>query len=176
MRRLPRRGNSMGGHIGPPLRRRAERVLRRGSPMWLPAVLLPRARHARPLWRASGSVRFPHRLLRVCCRIPVPGSRPPIPESRFPAVSRRLPFWQFPRSPHLGPDPFRRSSLVFAFQSAIRNPQCIRHSALVTPFPALLYGHGCPQVSGFPRKKVPGTLFRGFRKPLKLRHLSRKGS
>jgi len=36
----------------------------------------------------------------------------------------------------------------------------VPHSALVTPFPALLYSHGCPQVSCFPFPvPVPGSPF-----------------
>jgi hypothetical protein len=85
---------------------------------------------------------------------------------------RRVPFWQFSR-PRL-PTASGAGVWLFAFQSAIRTPQSamllpvppaclppqltndkgrmtvVPHSALVTPFPALLYGHGCPQVFGAP--------------------------
>jgi hypothetical protein len=63
------RYHSMGGHMGPPLRRRAERVSRRGSPTWLPVVLLPRVR------RSPAPPRYPAAVPRVCfpgCRLPVP--------------------------------------------------------------------------------------------------------
>ena len=45
-------------------------------------------------------------------RIPDAGSRIPIPESRFPAVGRRLPFWQFPCPPF--PRPLSRCRLAAA--------------------------------------------------------------
>jgi len=50
------------------------------------------------LWRVPSAFGFclfprPARLWRV------PGPRIPIPESRFPAIGRRLPFWQIPRPP-----------------------------------------------------------------------------
>jgi len=82
---------------------------------------------------------------------------PPLAGSRFPAVGRRLPFWQFPRfspvAPAFGLPPSACSAV-----SAVKAVRCCRchsalrtpHSALVTPVPALLYGHGCPQVSGSP--------------------------
>jgi len=72
------------------------------------------------------------------------GRRLGLAESRFPAVGRRLPFWQFPCPSPLVP-PCRSYSSVFCIlHSALRT----LHSALLTPVPAILYGHGCPQVSG----------------------------
>jgi hypothetical protein len=58
--------------------------------------------------------------------IPNAGSRIPISGRRPPSAVLAV-----PPPPHLGPDPFRRSSLVFAFQSAIRTPQ----SAMLFPVP-----------------------------------------
>ena len=74
---LPGRYHGMGGHAGPPLQRRAKRVPRRGSPAWLPAVLLPRARLSRPPVATSRG------MPRAYFLFPVP--RP-----------ARLPFWQVP--------------------------------------------------------------------------------
>ena len=90
---------------------------------------------------------------------PIPGRWPfPPAESRFPAVGRRLPFWQFPR-PSACPPLAGPSSLGLpACGLCVRSPalpwssfsRCILCFALVTPAPALVYKNGCPQVSGCP--------------------------
>jgi hypothetical protein len=78
--------HSMGGHMGPPLRRRAERVSRRGSPTWLPAVSVPRVR------RSPAPPLHPAAVPRVCFRFPGLPARPKGgPHSRFPTPDSRLP-------------------------------------------------------------------------------------
>ena len=56
--------------------------------------------------------------------------------------------------------PSLRAALIVAYSAF-----CTLHSALITPVPAFVYGHGCPQVSGclfpVPRSRLLGVIHNG---------------
>jgi hypothetical protein len=112
-------------------------------PSPLPSACLPSAFGVYPPWRAASALRL----------LPFSSSRRSSARRTSPPAKRAT-----VASPGFRPPPAEEFGfLPFTLHSAL----CIPHSALVTPFPAVPYGHVCPQgparlafLAGF-RRPVP---------------------